>query len=177
MSDREYSRPENSGRIFYNCLLSVDGTDCPLAEPYPFCKDWYSHKINGPGVRYEVGVSIYDGEIVWANGPFPAGTYPDLKIFRANLKENLNENECVISDETYTDYKCVRRGHMKNEEDYSILSNIKSRHENVNEIIKNFNILKTRFRHHQSLHSYCFHAVLRITQFVLKYETPLRTVI
>lgn len=151
----------------------MDGTDCPIAEPQPFCSDWYSHKINGPGLRYEIALSIYESKLVWVSGPFPAGKYTDLVIFRRNLKNQLDEHECVISDEIYKDYKCVRRGNLVDEDDNSVHSNIRARHENLNEVIKNFNVLKTRFRHHQSLHSFCFHAVLRISQFIIEHENPL----
>lgn len=52
-----------------NCLISVDGTHCPVNEPWPFEKKWYSHKFNGPAVAYEVAVGITTGFIVWINGP------------------------------------------------------------------------------------------------------------
>lgn len=35
------------------CLMSVDGTDCPVYEPWPFDPKWFSKKFNGPGVKYE----------------------------------------------------------------------------------------------------------------------------
>jgi hypothetical protein len=41
-----------------NCYISVDGTDCPINEPWPFRPIWYSQKFNGPAVKYEVGVCI-----------------------------------------------------------------------------------------------------------------------
>ena len=65
--------------------MSIDGTDCRIQEPTPFDPLWYSHKFNGPGVRYEVGICIQTGWIVWVHGPFPAGDFPDIKIllFRA----------------------------------------------------------------------------------------------
>ena len=39
------------------CLISVDGTDCPIEELYPFDRGIFSEKLNGPGYKYEVGVS------------------------------------------------------------------------------------------------------------------------
>jgi hypothetical protein len=50
-------------------VLSFDGTDCPILEPWPFNKKWFSHKLNGPGLKYEVGVCNPTGEIVWVKGP------------------------------------------------------------------------------------------------------------
>ena len=30
-----------------NFFISIDGTDCPVFEPWPFSKKMYSHKLNG----------------------------------------------------------------------------------------------------------------------------------
>ena len=59
------------------CKITVDGTDFRIQEPSPFDPKWYSHKFRGPGLRYEIGVCIKTGWIVWVNGPFPAGAWPD----------------------------------------------------------------------------------------------------
>ena len=53
------------------CFASLDGTDCRVREPSPFGPKWFSHKFKGPGLRYEVAVSIRKGHIVWVNGTFP----------------------------------------------------------------------------------------------------------
>eukprot|EP00171_Calliarthron_tuberculosum_P023094 IDg23094t1 len=47
-----------ASKLVYGCRVSVDGTDCQIAEPRPFNRGWYSHKFKGPGVRYEVGIVI-----------------------------------------------------------------------------------------------------------------------
>lgn len=60
--------------------VSLDGTDFRIREPQPFNKKWFSHKFKAAGVRYEIGISIVEGEIVWASGGFPCGEWPDLKI-------------------------------------------------------------------------------------------------
>jgi hypothetical protein len=40
--------------------MTVDGTDCAIAEPWPwkssFNRQFYSENINGAAVKYEVGV-------------------------------------------------------------------------------------------------------------------------
>jgi hypothetical protein len=55
-------------------ILLVDGVDCSITEPrkIPSAK-WYSHKFNGPGLSYELGISIYDNYLVWIRGPERAG--------------------------------------------------------------------------------------------------------
>ena len=55
------------GRSFDGCRISVDGTDERICEPTPFGPKWYSHKFHGPGLRYEIGIGIETGYIVWAH--------------------------------------------------------------------------------------------------------------
>jgi hypothetical protein len=61
---------------------------------HPFNKKWYSEKMNGPGVKYEVGVCVQTGMIVWFNGPFVASTNDDT-IFMNELAHLLCENEVL----------------------------------------------------------------------------------
>ena len=51
--------------------MSVDGTDGAIYEPTPISPSWFSHKFRAAGVRYEIGVSVEKGDIVWLHGPFP----------------------------------------------------------------------------------------------------------
>jgi hypothetical protein len=81
--------------------MTVDGTDVMIWEPKPFSRMWYSHKFNGAGLRYEIGVCIQTGDIVWVNGPFKCGPWPDLSIFRINLKNLLLPREQVEADNGY----------------------------------------------------------------------------
>lgn len=151
--------------------MSVDGTDCPVEEPSPFSTAWYSHKFRGPAVRYEVALSIHDARIVWASGPWPAGQYPDLKVFQQGLKPLLKRNEFVIADSGYPDTRCI---HLPSESDptYRAVARIRARHEIANKRLKHFSVLKNKFRHSLDLHGDCFFAVLNITH-VLLYENPL----
>lgn len=95
-----------SSQSFYNTLSSFDGVDCRIREPIPFSCNWHSYKFSGPGVRYEVAVSIKKPNIVWVNGAFPCGTYPDLRIFRKALKQKLLLDKLIVADGDYSDVKC-----------------------------------------------------------------------
>jgi hypothetical protein len=81
-----------------HCLVSVDGTDFGIYEPSPFSPKWYSHKLNGPGLRYEIAICIQTGEPVWINGPFPCGSWPDLRIARNALVDALDAGEYYLAD-------------------------------------------------------------------------------
>ena len=52
-------------------------------------------------VRYEVCICILTGDIVWINGPYQCGTWPDISIFRDSLKSFLAPNERVEADDGY----------------------------------------------------------------------------
>jgi len=147
------------------CLISVDGTDCPIEEPKPFNRKWYSHKFKGPGLRYEIGVCIRTGYIVWINGPFPCGGWPDLRIFRYLLKTLLGPSECVVADKGYKgDLRVHTSLRAKDDNHKKAMSNVRARHETVNGRIKMWNCTSTAFRHDLAKHHICFHAVTAITQ-------------
>lgn len=87
------------------CKVTVDGSDFRICEPHPFSNKWYSHKYKGPGLRYEIAVNIQTGDIVWTNGPFPCGRYPDVKIFKQGLMLRLDPDELVEADKGYRNHK------------------------------------------------------------------------
>ena len=84
------------------CKISLDGTDCPIQEPQPFNPKYFSHKFNGAGVKYEIGVCIKTGWVCWFNGPFPCGN-PDITIARLGVVEYLEPNEKILADGGYQD--------------------------------------------------------------------------
>ena len=49
--------------------MSVDGTDFKTQEIHPKNPKMISPKYNGSALKYEVGISIYSGDIVWVYGP------------------------------------------------------------------------------------------------------------
>lgn len=153
-------------------FVSLDGTDCPINEPTPFSTKWWSHKINGPGLRYEVGLCISTGHIVWTNGPYPCGAFPDLKIARDCYIDQVEQGEMTLADKGYRDATYFltpwthpeSSGHQKR---------IMARHETVNGRLKFFAVLRRSFRHELHLHTQCFHAVANIVQLELKNGSPL----
>ena len=146
--------------------MTVDGTDFQIQEPTPFSPMWYSHKFNGPALRYEVAVCIQTGWIVWTGGPFPAGDFPDLEIYRLDLKTRLCEHERVEADEGYSGDLSVRTP-----SDYDgkiewrrMKGKARARHEAVNGKFKEFGILSSVFRGNRHHHYYIFGAVACIVQ-------------
>ena len=70
----------------------------PIQEQSPFSPRWYSHKLNGPGLRYEIGISLVTGWIIWVNGPYPAGEFNDLQITRLGLLNALDHDKYFLAD-------------------------------------------------------------------------------
>jgi hypothetical protein len=87
------------------CKITGDGTDCAILEPWPwessFNQQFFSKKLNGAGVKYEVGVCIQTGDILWVNGPFKAGKWHDIMVYLRNLKGLLHPGEMVEADRGY----------------------------------------------------------------------------
>jgi hypothetical protein len=168
---------EDNGSV---CKISVDGTDFKIYEPTPFSSKWWSHKFNGPGLRYEIGVCIQTGWIVWVNGPFPCGSFPDLKIAKQNLFHELDRGEKVICDRgyklggRYVDFPRYRRGSVLARLPINRMkTKVRARHETCNKRLKQFGVLEKRFRHRLELHSTYFNAVTNITQIAIQRGEPL----
>ena len=157
-----------------HCLLSVDGVDCMINEPWPFDQKWFSQKFNGPGVKYEIGVCIKTGYIVWMNGPFEASA-SDGTICINGLLQELADDEGVEVDAGYRGHDKFKRPETAtSREGRKMKSVVRARHENVNSRLKIFDILNIPFRHlnprtrMMEKHGKCFGAVVVVTQ--LKFE-------
>ena len=72
-------------------------------EPSPFNPKWYSHNFHGPGLRYEIGICIRTGHVVWAYGGLPCGEWPDLRLARSHFILKLQAGEKAIADRGYND--------------------------------------------------------------------------
>jgi hypothetical protein len=66
------------------CNITVDCIDCAISEPWPwesaFNRQFFLQKSKGAWLKYEVGVCIYTGDMVWVKGPFKAGKWNDIKL-------------------------------------------------------------------------------------------------
>ena len=161
--------------------MSVDGTDfrtkgevLPNGKPD---KRYYSHKFKGPAYRYEVAICIRTSSIVWVSGPYFPGQWNDLLIFRDALIHMLGPGERVEADDGYMGEcpaKCVCPGGMSTRRDQGRLrARVRNRHETLNERLKNFQCIDTRFRHGGVKHGYCTHAACVLTQLSIQSGEPL----
>jgi hypothetical protein len=156
------------------CLVSVDGTDFAIFEPIPFDPKWYSHKINGAGLRYEIAICIQTGEPVWINGPFPCGSWPDLRIARNALVDALDAGEYYLADGGYRDgnqYSVTPTGlHNFDDRQKAV---VRARHESLNKRYKDWGALGRLYRHDRVSHSKVFRAIANIVQVTIMNGEPL----
>ena len=157
------------------CLVTIDGTDFRIQNVKPFWRGWYSHKFHGPGIRYEVAICIQTGDIVWINGPFACGVFPDITIFRSGLIHELRRGEKVEADDGYRgegDFISTPDDY-ENEEQHHEKDLARARHETGNGRFAVWNCLKYVFRHDVRKHSEIFRAVATITQLSIENGEPL----
>jgi hypothetical protein len=147
--------------------MVIDGIDFMIYEQKKngFNPVWYSHKFEGPGLRYKVGTCIATGDVVWYYGPFPCGGYPDLSIFRLKLKQLLGNSEVVVADKGYKgDTKTCTPRDSKDEQHRDAMNRTRARHEQINSRICIFGCFRTVFRHKIDKHHLFFKAALTMTQ-------------
>jgi hypothetical protein len=162
-----------------DCLISVDCTDCKTKKRGNSQKAFWSFKFRSCGLRYEVGICILTGEIVWINDPFPCGDWNDITIFRHDLKHCLEDGERVEADDGYLGEdplttKVPKSGvHLHGEAMLKMRQRVRARHETVNKRIKQFTIVRDTFRHDLSLHGHCFYACAVLTQLMIQSGHPL----
>jgi hypothetical protein len=159
--------------------MSVDCTDCYIRQKGPI---FSSHKFKKKSaLRYEVALCIGTGEIVWINGPFPAGEFNDITIFRECLQTALDDGERVEADDGYRGDPTITKVPAdvltrSGEEEDAQQRRTQGRHETVNARLKNFKILVEQYRHDETQHGYVFRAVACLVQIALKNGDPLYNV-
>ena len=150
--------------------MSLDGTDFRIHEPGPVLDPrWWSHKFNGPGIRYELAISIKTGEIVWIHGPFPAGEWPDIRIFRDSLIHFVDDREMILADGGYSDggnyLMTIHELHGFAKKQAGV---VLCRHELVNRQLKVFRCLGSKYRHDRAEHGNFLRSVALLIQLDLK---------
>jgi len=132
--------------------------------------------LNGPGLRYEIGIAIQPGDICWVNGPFFPGLFTDDLIARfKGLWDCLRETELFLADSIYSGWRAVTPNGRNNPDQY-MKKCAAARHENVNSRFKRFAVLRTEFRHGNDRHGSVFHAIAVVCQIEIEEESPLAQV-
>ena len=134
------------GNTGERCLVTIDGVDFLILEPRPLNPIWFSEKFKSAALRYELGVCIFTGHIVSYTGPFNAGSWNDLKIFRYKMKRMLSYGEKVVADKGYRgESKVITQLSAKDDSHYDLMNRARARHETVNARLKQWKCLAEQF--------------------------------
>jgi hypothetical protein len=136
-----------------------------------------SHKYAGKSaLRYELGVDILAGNLVWIQGPYPAGKYTNIKIFNKVLRHFLKPGEWVEADEGYCGHpnkiKCPEND-ANPVENWAMQGRGRARHKTLNGWLKAWGILSQVFHHRIRMHGNVFRACAVVTQLTIKNGEPL----
>ena len=149
-------------------FVSIDRTDFHRQEDYTkFNPQLCSHKTKRPAYRCDILVSTNSPAIVGINGPFIAGTNPDLKIFRETTKKKLSDGEKVLGDRGYRgDERIVTNYDDNITYDEKVRRNrLLAAHERINQQFKKWDCLSTtHFRHCTNMHANFVNAIAVIIQ-------------
>ena len=139
-----------------------------------FNKRFFSHKFRSNGLKFEVGVCLQTGDIVWINGPLGAGMN-DISVARQAVCQAMDDNEMAEADGGYNgeDYLIKTPNKVSSKKEAGMKKVAASRHETVNDRLKIFGILVKPFRHHVEKHSSVFRACAVITQLSINLGSPL----
>lgn len=149
-------------------FATVDGTHVRIYEPRGEPSSiWYSHKHHGPGLTYEVGLSIAEDKILWINGPHPAGI-PDISVFRlpAGVSDRIPPGKRIIADSGYRGepVKITTPSMNDSAEVKEYKNRARARHETLNKRIKDFGMIRLVYRHDHTNHGISFEAVCVLVQ-------------
>jgi hypothetical protein len=159
------------GDIGMTAKVSWDGVDYRTNEVRPLWNGNFSFKHHGAGVKYDIGLNIQTGDIVWIGGPYRCGL-PDSTLFKkSGVIDYLEEGEMLEGD---THYKNNLPQYFLKHAAKSLgdrqASTVEARHETVNKRMRQFNILSHgAFRHGIDKHANAFRAVAVLTQVNMKH--------
>jgi hypothetical protein len=137
-----------------------------------------SHKHSVGALRYWVCMHICK-PIIIGGGGYPAGAFHDIVVARRDVVPLMQGNERGIADHGYHDdryHDAVEDKSLARKRlDPTLVAAyeqamkfVSGRHEHVNAELKEFAVLRERFRHDPVLHPVCFRAVAMLTQ--LRFE-------
>jgi hypothetical protein len=116
-------------------------------------------------------------QVVWVNGPFPAGEN-DISIFKnRGLREMVPEGSWAIAYNGYrgllTNSKIRTSSSIDAEAVRRLKSGAKAQHERFNGKLKNFAVVLDRWCHKINKHAIAFKAVCAICQYQMENGSPL----
>ncbi len=146
--------------------MTLDVTECLIHRPSDniIQRLYYSGKTRKHTIKYEIGIQLQTGKIIWLSGGTP-GSVHDLTIVRnSGLISNLLPGEMVLADKAYIGETCFLhpiKPAITNEEKQinSAISSIRETVEHTIHRIKIFGFTQQKWRHNLNLHSIAFSVI------------------
>ena len=127
-------------------------------------------------LRYKLGIDILTGNLVWVQGPYPAGKFTGIKFFNKVLRNFLEPGKRVKADEGYCGHpdkiKCPGNN-VNPAENRRMQWRVRARHETLNGWLKTWGIPSQVFRHHITMHGDVFWVCAVLTQHTIENGEPL----
>ena len=162
-------------------IISVDGTHMRTQEPHakdvPKDPSYFSFKHKCAGFNYEIGLSLHESKLIWFRGPYRAGTWNDIKIFKEKgLRAKLKSlGKMGIGDHGYRGYPKQMSTNNSHDSDEVRRFKIRARqrHEQYNRKLKEFECLGQKVRHKKKQLVKCFRAVVVLVEYKMEMGEPL----
>jgi hypothetical protein len=146
--------------------MTLDVTECPIQRPSDniIQRQYYSGKKRKHTIKYELGVQLQTGAIVWLAGGVP-GSVHDLNILRScNLLSKLLIGEFILADRAYIGENYIlhpfKSAKSMNERNINTaISNIRETVEHTIHRIKIFGFTQQKWRHSINLHPIAFKVI------------------
>ena len=162
-----------------DCLTKIDGTNFRNQQKGGTKQGnlFGSRKYGGKSaLRYELGVDILAGNLVWVGGPYPAGTWTDVKTFDDILSHLLDLGKHIEVDNGYISradkVKCPNN-YWNPTENLGMQSMARSHHETFNGRLKNWGVLSKIYHHDITVHGMVFYACVVVTQLSISNGEPM----
>jgi hypothetical protein len=160
--------------------MALDGTECWIERPLDNTvqKHYYSGKKRKHTIKYEIGVQLQSGKIVWLAGGVP-GSVHDITLYRScGLRSYLLPGEMILADKGYIGDDIIitpfRPARSEEEKEFnSAISSLRQIVEHTYHRIKIFNFTQHKWRHHLDLHPMAFKVICHTLN--IEFEThPVR---
>jgi hypothetical protein len=153
----------------FSCIIYT--TECPIQRPCKILQQiFYSGKKKRHTLKYEIGISVHTGLIVWIGGGV-SGSNQDLTIAKEELMQ-VHEDRIFIGDKGYVGHERIltplKTPQRECEELWnSILGKLRVPIEHVFGRIKIFHCLNVPWRHNILYHPIVFHVITNFVNFDL----------
>ena len=156
------------------------GHELSLEPRHDPSSKWFSKKFNKAGLTYEVAIAIFHNQVVWINGPFPAG-HNDWKVFTLpdGLRRLIPVGKLAIGDNgyKYDALKISTYNQFDSDEVFQFKSRVKARQESFNSRLKAFKVLsedyKVKGEGRMAKHEIAFVSCAIIIQYDMENGKPL----